>query len=49
MKITIVGMGYVGLVTATCLADAGNHVVGVEIDANKAKTLSAGSRWYSAK
>ena len=42
MKTTIVGTGYVGLVTATCLADAGNHVVGVDIDAEKVSRLSAG-------
>jgi len=42
MRITIVGSGYVGLVTGTCLADAGNHVVGVDIDAEKVSLLSAG-------
>src|ERR1700678_2606279 len=32
MKITIFGSGYVGLVTGACLADAGNHVVCVDVD-----------------
>ena len=42
MKVTIIGSGYVGLVTATCLADAGNHVIGVDIDAQKVRMLSQG-------
>ncbi len=42
MKVSIVGAGYVGLVTATCLADAGNHVVAVDIDAEKVRLLSQG-------
>ena len=33
MKVTIFGSGYVGLVTGACLAEAGNHVVCVDIDA----------------
>ena len=42
MRITIVGSGYVGLVTTVCLADAGNHVVGVDIDPVKVRMLSDG-------
>lgn len=42
MRITIVGTGYVGLVAATCLADAGNHVLGVDIDRQKVRMLSEG-------
>jgi UDPglucose 6-dehydrogenase len=42
MKVTIVGSGYVGLVTGTCLADAGNHVVCVDIDPSKVEKLSKG-------
>jgi len=42
MKITIFGSGYVGLVTGACLADAGNHVVCVDIDAGKIDRLNAG-------
>ncbi|MCR9089765.1 MAG: UDP-glucose/GDP-mannose dehydrogenase family protein, partial [Proteobacteria bacterium] len=42
MKITVFGSGYVGLVTAACLADAGNHVVCVDIDAAKIDRLRQG-------
>ena len=41
MKIAIIGTGYVGLVTATCLSDSGNEVVGVDKDARKIETLNA--------
>jgi UDPglucose 6-dehydrogenase len=42
MKITVVGTGYVGLVTGTCLAETGNEVVCVDIDANKVARMKAG-------
>lgn len=42
MKITIVGTGYVGLVTGTCFAETGNHVICVDIDEQKVKNLSSG-------
>ncbi len=42
MKITIFGSGYVGLVTGACLADAGNHVVCVDVDARKVEMLKRG-------
>jgi len=42
MRITIFGSGYVGLVTGACLADAGNHVVCVDVDRRKVDLLSAG-------
>jgi len=42
MKITIFGAGYVGLVTGTCLAEMGNHVVCVDIDQAKVARLQAG-------
>ena len=35
MKITIFGTGYVGLVTGTCLAEMGNHVLCMDVDAGK--------------
>jgi UDPglucose 6-dehydrogenase len=42
MKVTVVGAGYVGLVTATCLADSGNHVLGVDSDEEKVQLLRSG-------
>jgi len=42
MKITIFGSGYVGLVTGACLADAGNHVICVDVDARKVDMLNRG-------
>lgn len=41
-KICVVGTGYVGLVTGTCLADMGNEVIGLDIDADKIARLQAG-------
>ncbi len=42
MKVTIFGTGYVGLVTGACLAEMGNHVVCVDIDAGKVERLRRG-------
>lgn len=42
MKITVIGTGYVGLVTGTCFAETGNHVICVDIDAEKVQRLSSG-------
>ena len=42
MRVTIFGSGYVGLVTGACLADAGNHVLCVDIDEAKVKGLREG-------
>jgi UDPglucose 6-dehydrogenase len=42
MRITIFGTGYVGLVTGACLADAGNHVLCVDIDDGKVDRLKGG-------
>ncbi len=42
MKITIFGSGYVGLVTGACLADVGNDVLCVDIDARKIDMLKQG-------
>ena len=42
MKVTIFGTGYVGLVTGACLAEMGNHVVCVDIDAGKVERLQRG-------
>jgi UDPglucose 6-dehydrogenase len=42
MRITIFGSGYVGLVTGACLADAGNHVLCVDVDEGKVAMLKRG-------
>ena len=42
MKVTVFGSGYVGLVTAACLADAGNDIVCVDVDERKVEMLSRG-------
>ena len=42
MKIAVIGTGYVGLVTATCFAESGNDVIGMDVDANKVAMLTAG-------
>src|SRR5687767_9544010 len=42
MDVTVIGCGYVGLVTGTCLASIGHTVRGVEKDARKLKTLQDG-------
>jgi UDPglucose 6-dehydrogenase len=42
MNVTVFGSGYVGLVTAACLADAGNRVVCVDVDAARGATRQAG-------
>ena len=42
MKVTIVGTGYVGLVSGTCLADVGNDVLCLDTNAEKIALLNAG-------
>jgi UDPglucose 6-dehydrogenase len=42
MRVTIFGSGYVGLVTGACLADAGNHVICIDVDAGKIARLRSG-------
>ncbi|HZM04988.1 MAG TPA: UDP-glucose/GDP-mannose dehydrogenase family protein [Candidatus Saccharimonadales bacterium] len=42
MKLTLIGTGYVGLVTGTCFAEAGHEVICVDRDAEKVKLLQAG-------
>jgi UDPglucose 6-dehydrogenase len=46
MQIAVIGLGYVGLVTATCLARLGQDVVGLEVDAGKLRSLEAGEAPY---
>src|SRR6516225_4049374 len=42
VKVAVIGTGYVGLVTATCLAESGNDVVGIDNDARKIGLLDSG-------
>jgi len=42
MQIAVIGTGYVGLVTATCLAESGNDVIGIDKDERKIETLLTG-------
>ena len=42
MKISMIGTGYVGLVTGACLADAGNNVLCLDLDESKIKVLKEG-------
>lgn len=42
MKITVIGTGYVGLVTGTCLAEVGNEVLCLDVDPKKIDTLRSG-------
>jgi len=42
MNIAVVGTGYVGLVTGTCLAETGNHVICVDINEEKVKKMQSG-------
>jgi UDPglucose 6-dehydrogenase len=46
MQIAVVGLGYVGLVTATCLARLGQTVTGLEIDKGKLEALKRGEAHY---
>jgi UDPglucose 6-dehydrogenase len=43
MKVCVVGVGYVGLVTAACLAEAGSHVICVDTDEEKVQRLKSGA------
>ena len=42
MKVTVVGTGYVGLVSGACLADVGNDVLCLDVDPNKIRILEEG-------
>jgi UDPglucose 6-dehydrogenase len=42
MKITVIGTGYVGLVTGTCLAEMGNQVLCLDLDEDKIRILNDG-------
>ncbi len=42
MRVTVIGTGYVGLVTGACLADVGNDVLCIDVDAGKIERLKRG-------
>ena len=42
MKVSVIGTGYVGLVSGACLADMGNDVLCLDLDASKIEALRAG-------
>ena len=42
MKLCMIGTGYVGLVSGTCFADSGNHVICADIDKKKIESLNSG-------
>ena len=42
MQVLVIGSGYVGLVAAACFAEAGHHILGVDVDVAKVATLSRG-------
>jgi UDPglucose 6-dehydrogenase len=42
MQTAVIGLGYVGLVTAACLAEWGHRVVGVDVDTERLKALDSG-------
>jgi UDPglucose 6-dehydrogenase len=42
MKISVIGTGYVGLVTGTCFAEMGNKITCIDIDAAKVESMKAG-------
>lgn len=42
MKVTVVGPGYVGLVSGACLAEVGNVVLCLDVNAEKIRTLASG-------
>ncbi len=46
MKITVIGTGYVGLVSGACLAEVGNDVLCLDVDPAKIKILEDGTSQF---
>ncbi|MBA2318335.1 MAG: UDP-glucose/GDP-mannose dehydrogenase family protein [Euzebyales bacterium] len=42
MKVSVIGVGHVGLITAACMADLGHDVIGMDDDRSKIETLASG-------
>ena len=43
MRVSVFGLGYVGCVTAACLAKAGHEVIGVDVNAGKVAMVNGGT------
>jgi GDP-mannose 6-dehydrogenase len=43
MRVSVFGVGYVGSVTAACLARAGHHVIAVDVNPQKVDMINAGA------
>ena len=41
MKISVIGMGYAGVVTAACLSELGHEVIGYDIDSQRINSLNS--------
>jgi UDPglucose 6-dehydrogenase len=46
MRLSVIGCGHLGAVHATCMADIGHEVLGVDIDEGKTEMLNSGKAWF---